>query len=124
MKICYFADAQSIHTERWVKWFVKRGHEVHLISFKKAKIENVNFHYIGPLKSVPYFSILCSPILFLLFLKFRTIRKLIKEIDPDIVHGHYLTEHGFLAAASGFKPLVVSAWGSDVLINMKKKQNA
>jgi len=30
MKICYFADAQSIHTQRWVKHFAEKGHEVHL----------------------------------------------------------------------------------------------
>ncbi len=114
MKICYFADAQSIYTQRWVKHFIDKGHEVHLISFKKAEIKNVKFHYIGPLISLPYFSIL-----FLLFLKFRTIRKLIKEINPDIVHGHYLIEHGFLAASSGFKPLVVSVWGSDILVSPK-----
>ncbi len=51
MKICYFADAQSIHTQRWVKHFAERGHEVRLISYKKAKIENVNGHYIGLFKS-------------------------------------------------------------------------
>lgn len=79
MKICYFADAQSIHTQRWVKHFAKRGHEVHLISVKPAEIENANFHYIGPLISIPYFSIL-----FLLILKITTIKiprgeKYIKE---------------------------------------------
>jgi len=115
MKICYFADAQNIHTQRWVKYFVERGHEIHLISFKKAEIENICFHYIGPLIRVSHFSIL-----FLLFLKFIKIKKIIKEINPDIIHGHYLLEHGFYAATSGFNPLIVSAWGSDVLVSPKK----
>jgi len=72
MKICYFADAQSIHTQRWVKHFAEKGHEVHLISFTNAEIENVNFHYIGPFIRIPYFSILGS-----LILKFIKIKKLI-----------------------------------------------
>jgi len=114
MIISYFADSQSIHTQRWVKHFAERGHEVHLISLKKAKIEGVDFHYIGPPIPIHYFSYL-----FLSILKSRKIKKIIKEIKPDIVHGHYLIEHGFLAAASGFKPLVVSAWGSDVLVYPK-----
>ena len=28
MKICYMANAQSIHTQRWVKWFAERGQEL------------------------------------------------------------------------------------------------
>ena len=74
MKICYFADAQSIHTQRWVKHFAEKGHEVHLISFTNAEIKNVNFHYIVPLIRIPYFSILCT-----IVFKIRTINKLIKE---------------------------------------------
>jgi dTDP-4-amino-4,6-dideoxygalactose transaminase len=34
VKICYFANAASIHAVRWVKYFADRGHEVHLISIK------------------------------------------------------------------------------------------
>ncbi|CEG13478.1 putative glycosyltransferase [groundwater metagenome] len=115
MKICYFADANTLHAQRWVKHFTERGHEVHLISVKNAEITGVNFYYISPLIKIPYFSYLGS-----LPFKIRTIKQLIKEINPDIVHGHYLLEHGFYAAASGFKPLVVSAWGSDVLVSPKK----
>ena len=32
MKICYLADAGSIHTQRWIKYFADNGHEVYLIS--------------------------------------------------------------------------------------------
>jgi len=109
MKICFFADASSIHTQSRLEWFIDKGYEVHLISNKNAKIGNVNVHYIGPLIHIPYFSILG-----LLILKIRTIKKLIKEINPDIIHGFYFVEHGFYASASGFKPLIVSAMGSDI----------
>jgi glycosyltransferase involved in cell wall biosynthesis len=50
---------------------------------------------------------------FLLFAPFK-IRRLIKKIKPDIVHAHYVTQYGFCGAFSGFHPLVVSAWGSDI----------
>jgi glycosyltransferase involved in cell wall biosynthesis len=39
----------------------------------------------------------------------------VKAARPDIVHGHYLSDYAFLAALSGRKPLVTTAWGSDVL---------
>ncbi len=43
-------------------------------------------------------------------------RKLLRKIKPDIVHSHYLTSWGYIAARIGFKPLISSAWGSDVLL--------
>ena len=32
LKICYLADWKSIHTQRWLKYFVNNGHDIHLIS--------------------------------------------------------------------------------------------
>jgi len=43
-------------------------------------------------------------------------RRLINKIKPDVVDGHFVTVYGFLAACSGFHPLVVTAWGSDILV--------
>jgi len=43
-------------------------------------------------------------------------RRLINKTKPDIVDGHFVTVYGFLAACSGFHPLVVSTWGSDILV--------
>jgi len=41
----------------------------------------------------------------------------LSRINPDIVHAHYVSDYGFLAAVSGRHPMVVSAWGSDLLID-------
>jgi glycosyltransferase involved in cell wall biosynthesis len=48
------------------------------------------------------------------------VRKLLKKINPDILHAHYVTDCGFLGALSGFHPLVLTAWGSDILIEPKR----
>jgi glycosyltransferase involved in cell wall biosynthesis len=44
------------------------------------------------------------------------IKKLIKTVKPHILHAHYLTDYGFWGALSGFHPLVLTAWGSDILV--------
>jgi len=44
-----------------------------------------------------------------------TLRRVIAEVDPDLVHAHWLTGPGWIAALAGARPLVVSAWGSDAL---------
>jgi len=50
------------------------------------------------------------------------VRHIIRRIKPDILHAHYLVNYGFRAACSGFHPLVLTAWGSDVLITPKKSK--
>lgn len=108
MKLSILGDAKSIHVQKWAKWFAKRGHEVHLISSKNSDIEGVKLHfveinhlYIG----FPYHV-------------FR-IKNLIKKINPDIVHSHYITGYGWLGAFSFFKQFVLSVWGSDVFYDAK-----
>jgi glycosyltransferase involved in cell wall biosynthesis len=44
------------------------------------------------------------------------LRRVAAAVEPDIVHAHYLPEYGWMAAREGLRPLVCSAWGSDVLV--------
>jgi glycosyltransferase involved in cell wall biosynthesis len=45
----------------------------------------------------------------------RWIRHLTREVQPDVVHAHWLCGFACFAALAGVKPLVAMAWGSDVL---------
>ena len=45
----------------------------------------------------------------------RWIRQLLRDVEPDIVHAHWLCGFACFAALAGAKPLVAMAWGSDVL---------
>ena len=45
----------------------------------------------------------------------RWIRRLGRELRPDVVHAHWLCGYAALAALAGASPLVAMAWGSDVL---------
>ena len=111
MRICYLAGAQSVHTQKWVKFFADKGHEVHLISFEKAHIENVKMYNLKR-----PFALRFGLDLPLKTSRARFIKRLIGRIDPDILHAHYLSDYGFYGALCGFKPFVVTAWGSDVLL--------
>jgi len=48
------------------------------------------------------------------------LKSLIKEFNPDIIHAHYASSYGLLGALSGFKPFVLSVWGSDIFEFPKK----
>jgi glycosyltransferase involved in cell wall biosynthesis len=121
MKICYIADAINIHTQRWVKYFADRGYAVHLISpvpLGDGDIGNARLHVLNgfPLQA----RIISFPIN--LLLDIIRIKQLIGKIKPDILHAHFITDCGFLGALSGFHPLVLTAWGSDVLVAPRKSR--
>jgi glycosyltransferase involved in cell wall biosynthesis len=44
------------------------------------------------------------------------LRRLVREVRPQIVHAHFLVEDPFYAVLAGVRPLVATAWGSDVLL--------
>lgn len=45
----------------------------------------------------------------------RDLDRLEADFEPHVVHAHWLTSFGWMAARASARPLVVSAWGSDVL---------
>lgn len=114
MKICFLGDGNSIHIRRWIQFYKDQGNEVYLITFSDAKIEGVFVYNIGGNNinsnggNIQYIAYLSE------------IRKLIKKIKPQIVNAHYVTSYGFISALIGFAPLVISAWGSDILVAPKK----
>ena len=110
MKICYLANAQSVHTQKWVRFFADKGHEIYLISFEKDHVENVRMYNLKR----PFGLRLGLDIPFR-FVRAQAIKRLIERIDPDILHAHYLVDYGLYGAFCGFKPFVVTAWGSDAL---------
>jgi glycosyltransferase involved in cell wall biosynthesis len=44
----------------------------------------------------------------------KQVRIFIKQTQPDLIHAHYLTNYGIVAALTNFHPLVATAWGSDI----------
>ncbi|WP_006718007.1 glycosyltransferase [Desulfitobacterium metallireducens] len=110
MRLCFLGDAGSIHLQRWINYFVQAGYEVEVISFRPCEIKGTKVHLLAHGRSgrLAYIEALAK------------IRGLLREIQPDLLHAHYATSFGLLALLSGFKPLVVSAWGSDVLVAPKE----
>ena len=107
MRILYVSDAISIHTRRWAEAFRDVGAEVHVASFRAAQIPGVTVHLLpsGGLGKAGY------------LLAIPALRRLAARLRPDVAHAQYVSSYGFIAAMAGLKPLVVTAWGTDVLIS-------
>ena len=114
MKLCFLANADSIHSYRWIKYFAgDDNYQVHWISLTPnifSEVKNLKFH---PLKD--YRSKLLN-----IFFNLGKFKKLIEEIKPDLLNVHYAGVNGALGLMSGFHPLALTAWGSDILVTPKK----
>src|SRR5207302_9379094 len=111
VRLCFVATAGSIHSYRWVKYFAGRGHRVDWISFSPLAFEplpEVRFHHLtfGDVAGGDAASVLRGT---------RAVRRLLHRIEPDLLHAHYVGLNGVVAALTRFHPLVLTAWGSDVL---------
>ncbi|MBE0472061.1 MAG: glycosyltransferase family 4 protein, partial [Methyloprofundus sp.] len=105
MKILLLAGANCIHTARWANGLVSRGLEVHLVSAHENAHEldsRVNLHILKNKAPFGYFTAVFE------------VRKLIKQIQLGLVNAHYAKGYGLLARLVGFKPTLLSVWGSDV----------
>ena len=139
LRILIISDSQSIHTFRMVDLLSRMGHFVYLVCYLDPKfnynsLQNVNFFNLSSyrlkVKKLYYF--------FLHFIQFTLgnlskkfqgllqlekysvkLKEIIDDIGPDLVHGFFLTNRGFLSARSGFSPSISTAMGSDVLIESK-----
>lgn len=109
----------SINFLRWARHLAERGHEVHIVSDRFGDVhapESVVVHDVLRLErltAVPGLR------------RFRfapAIGRLARRLGVDLVHGHYLLPYGYWAARSGFHPLVVSPWGTDILVHARDRR--
>ncbi|MHC4069705.1 MAG: glycosyltransferase [Planctomycetota bacterium] len=102
--------------EPYLEFFNKRGHKVYFFAscrpiIYKTGIETFDISYgaHGRKTSTKW----------RYFMAGLKLRKLLKEIKPDILHGHYVTSTGVISLISGFRPFLVSARGSDLITSVK-----
>lgn len=110
MRICFVAPANNYHTQKWCKWFSERGHEIHVISFVKAALETAVVHFIDAGVKTEDKDLQKLKYLF----TGKQIKKIIRNINPDIVSVHYATSYGAAAALSGLRGYILSIWGTDI----------
>lgn len=108
IKLCLVGNASSPHLKKIINLFSSdQKYEVYVISSTRADGKRVFFDR----DYLPFF----LQIKFLRFLgRFFLFRRLLAEIKPDILHVHELNAFGLAAGLTGFQPLVVSVWGSDI----------
>jgi glycosyltransferase involved in cell wall biosynthesis len=112
MRLCLLGDSSSIHLQKWARYFAIRNYEVHCITCAEKRISEVRIHHVGcGFGQIDY------------FLAIPSVKRIISDIKPDIIHVHYIGGYGLLVLPALFSdiPVLATAWGSDILITPREK---
>lgn len=113
MRIVLFGDANSVNVQRWREGLAHAGAEVYLLSIHIDAPKDT-FTLPIPIPKLPRL-----PEKLRYFTAVPAARRLLNQLQPDLVIGYFVTGYGTLAALSGFRPLVQVTAGDDVLIAPK-----
>ena len=116
MHIAYLSSALTVHDERFLSKLVERGHRTSLITYypgalppRIAAIRGLDVIHRRPRVLARWDSRLFG-------FKAPGLRRLLRDLRPDVLHSGYVWKDGFAGALSGFHPHLVMPWGSDILI--------
>lgn len=115
MRLLYVSDNGSDHNLRFLARFSAEGHEVFYLVLGHASPWNrlprgvscVSLKAKATRISTPEQAALLLP----------EFHALLSNLCPDMVYAGPVQTAGYLAALSGFHPLIVMSWGSDLLVD-------
>ena len=116
LKILYLSSANEQlgnHHHKFLQALVNANYDTYLVSYHPLPVAK-NILAINGLKVHHYPPNFIHKALF--FNRLFHFRRLIKKINPDILHSGNVSNISFLAALSGFHPLLVMPNGSDILV--------
>lgn len=115
MNVLVLGEARSIHQQRIAGALAARGHEITFVTFAPALLSGIEVIDLAEGSGgVP----------FLRFIrKVRRLRSLIRDRSIDVVHAHYISVYGLLAALAGPVPKILTLHGSDVLLAQRTRYN-
>jgi L-malate glycosyltransferase len=112
MKIALMGEGSVVHTLRWAEYFHSRGDTVRLFTLENPPDDfQVDWKKVGRRDQSHALSYT---------LALPRMKRALDDFAPDMVNAHFVPNYGWMGALVGRRPLVVSTWGSDVLVNPRK----
>ena len=115
MRILYFTRDYSPHDYRFLSTLAKTSHEIYSLRLERKSqtiedrslpIEVHQVHWLGGSGPVSWRDF---PALWM------DLKRVLRSVQPDVLHAGPVPTVAFIAAVSGFHPLVSMSWGSDLL---------
>ena len=117
MKILYFSRDYTTHDHRFLSALAGTGHRVYYLQLERRGHPLEDRPLPPEIRKVPWaggqrpFHPQGGVRLLV------DLRRVIRKVNPDLVHAGPLQTCGLLAALTGFHPLVSMSWGYDLLID-------
>lgn len=117
-KILFLGDVNNPHLVKWATSLAEKGFEIGIFSLNKSIFEwyksypNIHIFNEVPRNDDFFKSSMFIKLGYLLYT--RKVKKVIRDFQPDILHAHYATSYGLIGRLSGFRPYIISVWGSDI----------
>ncbi|MFT3892249.1 MAG: glycosyltransferase family 4 protein [Anaerolineales bacterium] len=120
MKIIYFSKSYTPHDYRFLFSLSQTEHEIYFLQLEPAKRQTEDRSIPENVQQILWeggkraFRWRDVPRLVL------SLRKVIREIKPDIIHAGPIQNCAFLVALSGFRYLLTMSWGYDLVMDADK----
>jgi len=116
MKVLLLSKVNSTHTVRWANALVERGIKVLVFGLEDLKLKENPYNPEVIIKTAgieePKQGGFREKVNYLKALP--KLKSTIKEFKPDILHAHFASSYGLIGSLTGFHPIVISLWGSDI----------
>lgn len=116
-RILYFTRDYTTHDRRFLSALSETDHQVYYLQLERRGHQLEDRPLPPKIERVPWaggqgpFHLHSLPRLLM------SLKRVLRAIQPDLIHAGPLQTCGMLAALSGFRPLVSMSWGYDLLID-------
>lgn len=116
LRILHIGNGRAFKIKAIVDAFLQRGHEIHMVPIPPTDEgwEGVHWHTLpaslfpGPTKVLT---------------RLLQVQRLARRLQPDIIHCHNAWGPGWYGAFTGLHPLVIHAYGGDVLPEQYRRRS-
>ena len=117
MRVLYFSRSYTIHDRRFLTSLSESGHEVFFLRLERDAIVLESRPLPAKITEVHWKSSPASPSSVDRRLRLvPELESILQQVRPDLVHAGPVPTCGFMAALTGFRPLLLMSWGSDLLV--------
>ena len=108
LRILHIGNGQAFKIKAIVDAFLQRGHEMHVVPIPPSadRWDGVTWHCLPTPPISGRTKVL---------MRFVQMRRLVRLVNPDVVHAHNAWGPGWYGAITGHHPFVIHAYGGDVL---------
>ncbi|RJQ53807.1 MAG: hypothetical protein C4526_06230, partial [Nitrospiraceae bacterium] len=108
LKILHVGNGKAFKIKAIASFFKQRGHDVHFIPVPPTdeRWDGIIYHELRPFGIFSKIQVLKN---------IFAVRKIVRDISPDIVHAHNARGPGWYGAFCRHSPFIIHAYGSDLL---------